>query len=189
VWLQARDCVFPKCRSPWFRVSPADSARAPDSEGARLLLNPTGGTITSGAAGYAVSAGALARPQGDTIALAAAHRHPEALHTIVVAPTGGKALVLSTVNTCACGTKVEGSMLRFALSRVDLAAGRAELVARGDDAAAVALDAAGAVYLQQGQKTRRMASVDAVGKDAGEQVMAGVALTAPWTSDPNCCGL
>jgi hypothetical protein len=53
----------------------------------------------------------------------------------------------------------------------------------------VALDAAGAVYLQRGAETRRFAGMASLGTERGEPVMPGVALTAAWLADPSCCSL
>jgi hypothetical protein len=197
VWLAAHDCSFPHCRSPWYNIAGREGGpRKPDPEGPRLLIAPGGTQLGVLAAGYRLEDGNLELPDGRSVPLAAKHRNASAVHSVLVDPAARLALVLSVVNACECG-KREGNVLYFVVSRVDLAAGRAEVVLQGDSAAAIGMDGQGAAYLQSGGGLRRTPSLglrrwptlSSVGQNGGETVMPGVLLSPPRGPEPNCCGL
>jgi hypothetical protein len=191
LWFAAHDCCcFANCRTPWYRIAVAEGAgRRPEPDGAQVLVAPYGPQPGLVPEGYAVKGGRLVLPDGRGIALARKHAHAAAVPSVLVDGAGKQALVLSVVNACDCSSDNEGSFFYFVLSRVDLAAGRAEAIREGEGSAALGADGAGAVYLQTGEGTRRWPAMSAVGREAGEAVMTGVWLTPPRGADPNCCGL
>jgi hypothetical protein len=122
--------------------------------------------------GFHVERGRLLRAGGAPVALGAAHR--DGVHSIVV--RDGRAVVVTSEAGCECQT-TEASILRHAVSIVDLAAGTATSFETGGEAAAVALGDDGAVYLQVGEA------------GPGEPIGDGVLLTVPRGADGICCGL
>lgn len=173
----------------WRRVE-KNGAMKPDSvadksDRASLRLEASGSTLTRVEGGYALQGRALVSPSGERALLDAMHGTADD-HTILVSPDRSTVYVLSSRSRCVCD-RFEGSEFDYVLSRVDVASSKVELVSHQNGSAAIAFDAEGALYLQEGAKMRRWPKT--LPRAEPEPVEEGVLLTTPDYGPTNCCGL
>ncbi len=173
----------------WRRVgkdgsSKIDRERDPIA-GAYLSFDASGSTLTRQEGGYTMKGSELVSPSSTRVKLDAMHGR-SSTHTILPSPDGTTVFVLSSRSHCVCDTR-EGSDFDYVLSRVDVASGAAELVSHQAGSAAMAFDADGALYLQEGTKLRRWPKT--LPRTAPEPIEEGVLITTPDYGPSNCCGL
>ncbi|NUO53114.1 MAG: hypothetical protein HOV80_30060 [Polyangiaceae bacterium] len=173
----------------WRRVG-KDGAPKVDKErgataGARLDFEASGSTLTRQEGGYSMKGDELVSSSGERVKLDAMHGK-SGTHTVLISPDRSTVFVLSSRSQCVCDTR-EGSDFDYVLSRVDITSGKPELVSHQDGSAAIAFDADGALYLQEGTRLRRWPKT--LPRTAPEPIEEGVLITTPDYGPTNCCGL
>lgn len=189
-------CCYDNCVSPWEKVGGKRSSRKPTPpsgqststiEEMTLRVDHRGFLLATTPASVRIRKGSLVSDD-QTVPLDPRHADAATVHDVLLDPSTGARLVLSTVDGCQCGSKREGAALRHVLSRVT-PDGKAAVLVSSQGPAAALLDGGGAFYLQTGDTVRRWPSMAAVGTHEGEPILSGVVLVVPVTQQRNCCGL